>query len=409
MGAGYPMSGWLRCGWSDFFWDRLLGCRSVRRSFNIATMAALVAALAFGRIERAKAQANGGGSVVFLLAAELSPTIRASLTDALEAQLTGTGTTLHWHTLTGLGTDLRAAIDQGKPLSEEHAALGVFWLDASGSDDWLLYLMDASGERVLARRIEAAAASPAATIEAIAVIVREAAAALVAGRPIAMAPVATVPADPAPEPAVEPTAPIAPAPAPPTARSPIAASPPTAPPTQTPGAFRFALSYVGSPLSEDQPWQSGLGLQLSAFHEAGLFVGLGYTLLPTINARAAGFALTVHRRPIRVLFGAGMALGRSLRVDAEGAGLLDVATRTTLSTPETAEPTRADTKLIVGASIAARLSWIPQPSVELFLSLGADVFLNRFDYVSERDGMQQTLLSPWPLSPTAELGIAFRP
>lgn len=370
--------------------------------------AAFAAIVAWGIASTGNAQTDATapeGSIVFLAAPELPPTVRAGLIDALEAQLTGTGTTLHWETMTSVGTDLRAAIDQGKPAATAHSAAGVFWLDASGASDWLLYLMDASGERILVRRMEGAAAAPGASIEAIAVIVRESAVALSTGRPIAMSPLET-PAPPAPpiqppEVGARRTVPL-PAPAPrPASVMPL--------PLETPGMVRGALGYVVSPLSDNVPWQHGLDLHLSIFTPSGLFTGVAYSLLSTLTVRGEGFTLGLDRRPIRLLFGISFGLGRAFRLDAEAAAILDVVTRTTLSAPASAIRSDDDTRAIFGAGLTTRLNWTPQPSLELFFHVGIEAFLNRFDYAIERNLQRVTLLSPLPATPVAGLGIAFRP
>jgi opacity protein-like surface antigen len=347
------------------------------------------------------------GSIVFLAAPELPPTVGAGLIDALEAQLTGTGTTLHWQAMTSVGTDLRAAIEQGKPAAARHSAAGVFWLDASGASDWLLYLMDASGDRILVRRMEGAAAAPGASVEAIAVIVRESTAALSAGRPIAMdalqPPAPITPPPPPLEPPVI-AAVIAPAPPPTVARLSIATAR-----TQAPGRLRFGIGYVGSPLSKNVPWQHGLGLQIAAFTQSGFFVGVAYTVLPTLAVRGDGFTLGLNRRPVRLFFGVASKLNRHLRVDTEAGAILDVVTRTTLSAPTGATRNDDDTRRIFGAGLGARLNWTPQPGLDVFVTMGVEGFLNRADYAIQRNSNRITLLSPWPVSPMVEVGVAFRP
>lgn len=355
------------------------------------------------------------GSVIFLRATDLPDAVSAGLFDALEAQLSGTGTTLHWQPMDSPGTDLRAAIERGKPAAAEHASAGVFWLDPSGESDWLLYLMDAAGERILVRRMEAAAHTPLAAIEAVSVIVRESATALIAGQPIAMDPLATPiqpPASPTPTPATDaaddPTAPTPP--------EPIAtdSAAPTAPSdTTSPGMFRFAAGYTGSPLSKHVPWQHGLDLHVSMFTRSGVFVGVAYTLLPGADAegRVNGqpFALTIQRHPARVVFGYASALSTSWRFDSEASAIVDIATRSTVSTPESTQATNSDTSAIFGLGLLARLTWSPHPHFELYVGLGVEAFFNRFKYVAERDGELRAILSPWPVVPSATLGVAFRP
>jgi len=392
----------------------LIPSRTVRATLALIENGALsvLVALILGLASSADAQAEADvatlpASIVFLAAPELPPTVRAGLFDALEAQLTGTGITLHWETMNSAGTDLRAAIGQGKPAAANHTAAGVFWLDVSGASDWLLYLMDAPAERILVRRMEGAAAAPSASIEAIAVIVRESSAALSAGRPIAME-------------ALPPTTPVAvPTPAPTPPESPPTTAPvPVAPPaptpaanvsTDTPGVLRFALAYAGSPLSKEVPWQSGLDFEVRLGARNGLFTGVAYTLLPSVTTRGEGFTLDLDRHPVRLLLGVGIAIGRALRLDADAAAILDVVTRTTVSAPTSGTANGDDSRVIFGGGLNVHLNWTPQPSLDLFATIGVEAFLNRFDYAIERNERRITLVSPWMVTPTAGVGVAFRP
>jgi hypothetical protein len=330
--------------------------------------------------------------------------IQAALSDALDAQLTGSGTAVHWLAMTSPSTDLRAAIAQGKPAAATHHAAGVFWLDSSSADDWLLYLMDASGERILARRMEGAAQALSAAVEAIAVIVRESARALLAGQPIEMEPVAEItppaaaaPTQPAPSAVPEP-APSAPAPA------------PTEAPAETvAGPIRAGIAYVGGPLSRSVWWQHGLALQLGLMLRSGLYMQLSYALLPPTEVTQGAFGMSVQRHPTRLGIGYRAHVGGGLRLDAEAQAVVDPTQRHTLATPNTSAGTPDDTAWIFGASAQGRLTLVVQARVELFLGLGLDVFFNRFDYVRRQDDTLVTLLSPWRLAPLAELGVAFRP
>ncbi len=402
----------------------LLPCRAVRLSFSHHIGRALCVALWLtGMAAQSQAQTTAEAAapadappdlptapspaaapraLLFLLAPDLHPAVAAGLSDALEAQLSGTGTAVHWDALNAPSTDLRAAIEQGKPAATLLQAAGVFWLDASDQSNWLLYLMDAGGERILVRRIENAAGSPTASIEAIAVIVRESALALIAGQPIAMDPV--TPVAPAPTPA-----PIAPTPTT-TAAVPAPAAT-TAQPTATaptPRLLRAAIGYPGSPLSTDVPWQHGLALQASLFASFGGFLGVGYTLIPTLDIAQAGVSMTLDRRPLRLLAGYAHSLTRHLRIDLEIAGILDIATRTTRAVPTATDASDDETGTIFGTGLSVRLNVIPQPNVELFVSLGGEGFFNRFEYVVAADD-PITMLSPWSLTPVVEAGVAFRP
>jgi hypothetical protein len=97
------------------------------------------------------------------------------------------------------------------------------------------------------------------------------------------------------------------------------------------------------------------------------------------------------------------------RLDLEGAGIVDVASRHATASAAGVSAEEDETSVLFGAGLAARLNWVPQRNLELYLTLGGELFFNRFDYVKAQDDELIVLLSPWPLSPTVELGLAFRP
>jgi len=357
--------------------------------------------------------ADAQGSMVFLLAPDMEPVVRAALIDAVEAHLTGTGTTLHWHPMTNASgsPDLRAAIEQGKPVARAQQAAGVFWLDASDSADWLLYLMNTGGDRIVARRLEGASATPSASVEAVALIVRESAAALIAGLPIAMDPVA--PPATAPDPnavsATTPTSPTTETTPANSAPGAAAAASPAATTAFEPGALRVSLAYLGTPLSNQVPWQHGLSLRVLGVTDAGWFAGLGFTLFSSVDVDAEDASVNLQRRPFRAIVGGEFRVTKGVRVALDLSAIVDFTARRTTTTADDTNATDSETQVILGGGVAARIAWALQPTVDLFVGVGVDGFLNRFDYVVERDGDLIALVSPWAVSPAAELGLAFRP
>ena len=354
--------------------------------------------------------ADAQGSVVFLLGAEIEPVVRAALIDAVEAHLTGTGTTLHWHpmTTTSGSADLRTAIEQGRPIAREHEAAGVFWLDASDRADWLLYLMNTGGDRIVARRLEGASATPSASVEAVALIVRESAAALIADLPIAMDPVAAPPtaADVNAAPTAAPTSPTASTSPAPSADAPAS---PTTTTAFAPGALRVSLAYAGTPLANEVPWQHGLCLRALGVTDSGWFAGLAFTLFSSVDVDSEEASVSLQRRPFRAILGREFPVTEGVRIALDLSAIVDLTTRRTTTTADDTKATDSETQVILGGGVAARIAWALQPTVDLFVGVGVDGFLNRFDYVVERDAGLIALVSPWAVSPVAELGLAFRP
>jgi hypothetical protein len=208
------------------------------------------------------------------------------------------------------GADLRAHMREAERLAQLHGATGVFWLDLQSEDEFLLYLFEPEGLRVLVRRIPTSAADRPAAIESVGVIVGSSSEALASGETIGMTPV-----DPAltrePEPESAPT------PVPP----PVEPRPPPAPAPRLWKHLRISLAYAGTTYARNMPWQQGGALAVAAAVAPRLHVGVEYSLLAPDRIREP-IPLELWRHPIAAHVGFQQTLVRWLALDGQlAAGL----------------------------------------------------------------------------------------
>jgi hypothetical protein len=157
------------------------------------------------------------------------------------------------------------------------------------------------------------------------------------------------------------------------------------------------------------PWQHGLSLRVLGVSDAGWFAGLGFTLFSSVDVDSEAASVNLQRRPFRAIVGGEFRVTEGVRVALDLSAIVDLTARRTTTTADDTNATDSETQVILGGGVGARIAWALQPTVELFVGVGVDGFLNRFDYVVERDGDLIALVSPWAVSPVAELGLAFRP
>lgn len=298
------------------------------------------------------------------------------------------------------GSDLRAQMRRAKTLAEQHAAAGVFWLDLESDDEFLLYLFEPEGLRVLVRKIPTSVEDQAAAIESLGVIVGSSSEAIAAGETIGMTPVDTeaVVVDPAK------TESAAPEP-PPVETSATVNAPPPKPPRAW-KILRVSLAYTGSSYARAMPWQQGGSLALSAAVAPRLYLGLDYTMLAPDRVTTP-VPLQLWRHPIAIHFGFHQMLVRWLALDAElAAGLtLDAWRRT--------DTDESGVRAIGTVAPWLYLRFAVWRGLSLDLGVGAEVPLNDFDYVWSCAGQMSTcpeddvVVSPDPVRGRVRGGFSY--
>jgi hypothetical protein len=311
-----------------------------------------------------EAAADPEAAVVVLSLRGEGDELQQAAVRAIRAHMQGSPVELRIEHSLPSGSDLRSQMRAARELAQRHAAQGVFWLDLEQGDEFLLYLFEREGLRVLVRRIPTSEQDRPAALESLGVIVGSSSEALAAGETIGMTPVTTAtevgPGERAPEPA-------------PTAVRPtqVRSSPARAWKT-----VRVSLAYAGTSYAPNLRWQQGGVVALAAAVAPRLYVGADYTLLSPSRIDEP-VSLELWRHPIAAHFGFHQPLVRWLALDAELAGgvTLDRWRRTDLRL--------AGVRAIgtLAAWVHLRFRVVAQLSVDV--GVGAEVPLNRFDYTFE--------------------------
>jgi hypothetical protein len=358
------------------------------RSLGAFFVAASIAVAAYG--EEAPAR-----EVVFV-----SPRDReldASLRDSLTAQFSGMGAEIVFESFPDEAAALREKVAEARSLAVAHQAVGVFWLDAQAGGDWLLYLAEPRGDRVLVRRLPVDANGVGAAVEATAVIAKQSTAALLSGQTIGMQPVAIAPES---------------APAPPPLSDEGEAPPePVHPVVVGPSPLRglsVSLAYAGDAFAAQVPWQSGLRLRVGYTWPFGGYVAAGFVRYNDVNVGASDIAFRVGRVPFDGALGYTVRTGR-FGASFEARPILELASRHVLSVAAPLARTPDATRQVVLLSPRARFEYTFTRVFGVYLGGGVDFALNEFSFVTRVDGHDRALLEPRRVRPAAELGVSFWP
>lgn len=322
-----------------------------------------------------------------------APNLDAPLRDAVSAQFSGLPVDLAFEHFASPAGTLREQVDGARALAHDKQAAGVFWLDVATDTEWLVYLAEPVGNRVLMRRVPVEPDGRAAGAESVAVILRESTEALLSGQTISMQQVA-VPEEKVQEP---PTS--APAPHPP-GRGAVRKA--------APGKGRagpsFGAMYYTDSFAQNVGWQDGLRVSGSWLWEPGLYAGLAYTFLRDADVSTPALTFRIRRTPFDAAAGFAFALGR-FQPALELRTMVDWISRENVSTIPTLDRTRASTRTAVFLSPRVRLDVSVIHDLALHGALGIDVATNPFSYVIRGDTQDQTVLELRRVRPAAELGI----
>jgi hypothetical protein len=356
--------------------------------------------------------------VVFLVSKTGDPAIAISLQDAIAAQLADVPVRLVFEVSSTGSPAMRELIDTGKATAEREDAVGVFWLDTEKEDDWLLYLVDPGEERLLVRRAGSSTESVPAAIEAVAVIVKASALALLHGQTIGLSPAERSMPDTTQWVRVEPESP-APAAIDEQQETEVKGTVSEEPyiridlpppvqdlPEDERSLLRLAIAYRGAAFAREVSWQNGLGLWAGWISRIGLYGGAGYEIIASQRISHESLEFSVDRHPIELFAGYRYRVGR-FAVDGELAAILDIVIRRAQS-PESGFRASDDrTRLVFGLLTRARAEYAPVQNVAFFAGAGISFFFNNFEYVGDFE-QREVLLSPRKVCPDIEVGAAIR-
>jgi hypothetical protein len=330
-------------------------------------------------------------SVVFFAPSNLSADTRSALEDALTTQLLVLPAALHFEVRDAAPQELEQRMELARSAAREHDSVAVFWLEARGDAPWLLYALDAQAERVVVRPLASRGSSAEAAVEAVALIVRASADALLHGQPLPAA---------APGPRTTITT------MPEIQRD--AAAWPVEQAYRPSSALRLGIAYIGTTFARVLPWQSGLAVRASWLWPSGPYVGIGYTFWPAATITSAPVDFLVERYPFSLHAGLRFA-GRVFTFSGELGAEIESRTRRTLrvSTPQfDADP--PSRKTIASVSPKLEVEYTLTSWLRIFAGLGIDVVLDNFEYSTENHETKeiQTVVKPYGLRLTLHAGVA---
>jgi hypothetical protein len=292
-----------------------------------------------------------------------------------------------------LGATTRAA----HALADSSHAIAVVWLDnpPAGNPGSVIYFFDPLRKRLFTRSL-AINESETAAAEEVAVVLRSAVGALLAGADVAMTEVKVS------EPAKVPTL----ASKPEAARDTAQAEGSQCQPLEC-AHLGVGLGYVGTIVATDSSWQSGARLSLDFRPARSRWVlGAAYQVLPPLRAESSQVTTRLYRHPAELALGVRL-LGESFRLEPELAFVADPVLRETERADSPLVATPPTTRWLWALSARIRASWSLTTRLSAVAGLGADLVLNPFKQVTEEVVPQAQVYSLIAIRPLAEAGLAF--
>jgi hypothetical protein len=324
-------------------------------------------------------------SVVFFAPSNLSADTRSALEDALTTQLLVLPAALHFEVRDRAPDGLEQRMELARKAAREHDAVAVFWLEARGDAPWLLYALDARAERVVMRPLTSRGSSAEAAVEAIALIVRASADALLHGQPL---PAAAAEASAPEVQRVENPWPVEQA-------------------YQPSSALRLGIAYMGTTFARVLPWQSGLAVRADWLWPSGPYVGIGYTFWPAATIATAPVDFLVERYPFSLHAGLRFASG-AFTFGGELGAEIESRTRRTLRVSPQFDADAPSRKTIASVNPKLEVEYTLTSWLRIFAGLGIDVVLDNFEYSTENHETKeiQTVVKPYGLRLTLHAGAA---
>jgi hypothetical protein len=271
-----------------------------------------------------------------------------------------------------LAPDMRSQVDVARKTADRLDATAVFWVDLSVPEQLFLYIAEREGGRILVRNISADDEDLEARLETVALIIRGAVTAFLAGGKIGVE-------APPPEPE-EPTWPT--------------------------GALDVFVAYALTLYSSEELLLHGARLGLSVRLGSWVRAHLAYRLQIPLQVEGEYVGLDVHPHPFELGVTGRFPIG-DWYVDT-GVGLLvDVVTVDVIALEDEVLVRRVDRRWLFGATpsvgVGRRLGRI----LAIYLAVGADVLFNEQWYAVETPEGNQTVLKPFTVRPIFRLGTLF--
>jgi hypothetical protein len=266
--------------------------------------------------------------------------------------------------------DMPGRVEWARRVASDTGAISVFWLDLYHAQQVFLYIADPSGGKILVRSVVEDGGTEG-RLETIAVIVRGAMKAILAGGEIGVA----LPPAVAPEP---------------------------------PRSERLdaSLAYAMQLYSPDRPLLHGARLGFSAAMIDWLRISLAYRLQLPLRVETDLVAVDVRPHPAEL--GLDARLGqRKWRLDMSVRLVMDFVTIDVTALDDRVAATPPERKWIASLSPGVEVGRTAGRVATFYLGVSLDIALRKHRYVIESAGGDLEILAPWRLRPMFQLGARF--
>lgn len=335
-----------------------------------ALFAAAVAALLVAP-GTSSAQASSPCTVIMLTPATPDDaTVRAG--DAITAQLADMPVDFKMVPVYEWSPDIPSRISLARRVAGDTGATSVFWIDLYSSQQLFLFIADPRGDRILVRNVESDGGGIEAHFETLAVIMRGAVKAILAGGEIGVAA--------PPEPAEE--------------------------TERRRDLLDLSVDYAMQLYAPDRPLLHGATARMSVGAGDVIRIFVGYRLQLPVEVKTDRISVGVRPHPIVAGLGARFGSG-NLRLDTDLALVVDFATLKVTSLDPAVDGDAPDRPWIVSLSPGVTLGRTAGRVATFYLGVALDIALQKHSYVLENGDQTDQVLAPWRLRPIFRLGARF--
>jgi hypothetical protein len=367
------------------------------RAYALAlSLSSLLAASAAAQLEATSEPATR--RIAFLLPA-LDAATHSQLREALLAQsaILGAEIVLLDEAHEAQAAAQRERAEAARETARDEDAALVLWLETSVEGAWVVHVLDMEQDRASVRRIETRDTPRAATIEAVAVLTREASRAVFAKREPVPQPPAEEPEPSEPPKALDPTPP---------APLPAAPSPAASEPTD---GVRLALGYEGTDFAPQTSFAHGLALSARLPVWRRVYAGMNVAWLAPERPKRTG--VSVQRVPVSAHAGLRTSPWPAVELDLELAVTVEILQRSTSISPGPLAKLSSDgTRALVAVGPRLRAELKPWTFIGFFVGGGLDILLTRLAYeAGSESGSTTVFLQPDWIHSVIEAGVAVYP
>ncbi len=268
-------------------------------------------------------------------------------------------------------------------LAREAHALGTIWFSPGDDQRLRVYVYDAKHRQLASRTLSGAEA---AEREELAVVLRSAISALIAGEQTALEPVTIPPPQVAPPP------------------PPNALPQPAAP--KQPWHLLVGAAYAGTTYASGA-FEHGLQVRLDAELGRRFLLGLSGTWFEQARLAGGGAEAVLERYPLELSAGYAFAEAPRFRCFVDAGLVLERVTRSTRVADPRLHALPDENRYRFAVAPALQAAFEPAPGLLAFAGFGAEIATDRYDYVVQSAG-GSIRLAPRTVRPRLEVGVVVR-